>query len=81
MGHNSWEPATNLPRCAEIVETFHAAHPAAPHQLAASLFSTLPWQPRSTCTDPATLATTYPTWELGVHDRPLRTSVVRGGVM
>jgi hypothetical protein len=61
------------------VEAFHAAHPAAPRRLTASLFSTLPWQPRLTSTDTATLAATYPTWELGVHDRPLRTSVVRGG--
>jgi hypothetical protein len=61
------------------VETFHAAHPAAPRRLAASLFSTILWRPRSTCTDPATLAATCPTWELGIHDRPPRTSVVRGG--
>jgi hypothetical protein len=42
-GHNSWEPATNLTHCAELLETFHMEHPAAPHRVAASLFTTFPW--------------------------------------
>jgi hypothetical protein len=61
------------------VETFHAAHPAAPRRLAASLFSTLPWRSRLTPTESTILAATDSTWELGVHDRPPRTSVIRGG--
>ena len=41
-GHNSWEPATNLTHCTDLINTFHLAHPSAPCRLPASLFITLP---------------------------------------
>jgi hypothetical protein len=63
-GHNSWEPATNLTHCAELLDTFHAEHPAAPCRVAASLFATFPWQPRLVFTDPEPCQG----WELGIGD-------------
>ena len=44
-GHNSWEPATHLTHCPDLIQAFHAAHPSAPHHLSASLFTSLPWCP------------------------------------
>jgi Chromo (CHRromatin Organisation MOdifier) domain len=38
QGHNSWEPATNLTHCSELIKDFHAKHPAIPHRIAASIF-------------------------------------------
>jgi hypothetical protein len=65
QGHNSWEPATNLTHCSELVKAFHAKHPAAPRWIAASVFAALPWLPRVVFTD------TGPglSWEFGATDR------------
>lgn len=41
-GHNSWEPATNLTHCSELVDAFYTEHPAAPRHIAASIFAALP---------------------------------------
>ena len=65
QGHNSWEPATNLTHCTELVDTFHANHPAAPRRIAASLFSALPWFPRPQFTDTGPSLS----WELGILNR------------
>ena len=62
-GHNSWEPATNLTHCTDILDTFHSEHPAAPWRLPMSIFATLPWQTRVTFTT----TPTCPDWSLGVH--------------
>ena len=51
QGHNSWEPATNLTHCTELIKTFHTKHPAAPRRIAASIFAALPWLPRVVFTD------------------------------
>src|ERR1700680_3632287 len=61
-GHNSWEPISHLTHCTELIDTFHSMHPSAPRRLSASLFTTLPWQPRITFTE------TRPcrNWELGI---------------
>lgn len=44
-GHNSWEPAANLTHCSELLRTFHANHPVAPHRLAAFILAAMPWSP------------------------------------
>ena len=64
-GHNSWEPATNLTHCTELVNTFHTNHPAAPHHIAASIFSALPWFPRPQFMDTGPSLS----WELGILNR------------
>jgi transposase InsO family protein len=74
-GHNSWEPAANLTRCTEIVDAFHEAHPAAPRRLSASIFATLPWQPRSTFTT----TKSCPVWELGHSAMATGTSALERG--
>lgn len=61
-GHNSWEPATHLTHCQQLLNTFHTAHPSAPRRLSASAFATLPWQPRNTFTK----VPPCPIWEFGL---------------
>ena len=51
QGHNSWEPATNLTHCAELIKVFHNKHPTTPRQIAASIFAALPWLPHVVFTD------------------------------
>jgi hypothetical protein len=62
QGHNSWEPATILTHCAELVDAFHLKHPTAPCHIAASLFAALPWLPRVVFTEDGPTQS----WELGV---------------
>jgi hypothetical protein len=61
-GHNSWEPATHLTHSQELVDAFHTEHPSALRRLTASVFATLPWQPRHTFTS----TPPYPSWEHGL---------------
>jgi hypothetical protein len=72
-GHNSWEPAIHLTHCPDLINTFHVAHPSAPRRIAASVFSTLPWQPRLTYTD----TPTCPDWQYGIQ--AAGTSAIRRG--
>ena len=79
-GHNSWEPATNLTHCVDLINEFHFNHPSAPRRLSASLFSILPWQPCTTFTETPPCQT----WESSTHPRaaPYRRDVdLRKGVM
>jgi hypothetical protein len=61
--HNSWEPAAHLTHSTELVDAFHATHPSAPRCLSSTLFTTLPWQPRLTFTQPLP---SHLTWESGI---------------
>lgn len=74
-GHNSWEPATHLTHCADLLTAFHAAHPSAPRRLAASLFSSLPWRPRQDLTQ----TSLHSPSNLSALSKPPRTSAFRGG--
>jgi hypothetical protein len=74
-GHNSWEPATHLTHCADLLTAFHAAHPSAPRRLAASLFSSLPWRPRQDLTQ----TSLHSPSDLSALSKPPRTSAFRGG--
>ncbi len=76
-GHNSWEPAPHLTHCPQLLQTFHSQHPAALRRLPATIFATLPWQPRTTLTD--TLP--CPEWELGTHPLASETDAIEQGVM
>ena len=65
QGHNSWEPATNLTHCSDLIKAFHNRHPAAPRRLAASIFAALPWLPRVVFTDTGPSLS----WEFGAIGR------------
>jgi hypothetical protein len=77
--HNSWEPAANLTHCPDLINAFHSAHPSALRCLPASLFATLPWQPRLVFT----VTPQCPTWESGalLQCPAIGTSAIREGVM
>ena len=50
-GDDSWELAKNLANSSDLINDFYKRNPSAPRHLKASLFASLPWQPRVNHTD------------------------------